>query len=396
MPPRGRSRQTASKKASFVDGLREAIERLPAGLLRFGAPASAERLAAVEQRLERPLPQAYAEFLRHYDGADLFHENILLFSVSGGFGGDLPTRNQESAAPGAVPEAGHHDEIIIGESADGDRFVLEVEAPETHDDPRVFRVGHDPDDRWLAGSSFPRWIAAVIAHEALLYDDDGEFLPEAFEPDGEELTAVFALRQAERALRKDPGSALYQHERGLALRRMDKLESARQAFQAAAAADPSNPWPWFDLGRADQALARHAQAAAAFECAAEAADGPEGARFCAWAARAFHLAGDRATAERLRAVALERDPDLVASLRAAAKAALEDEDAGTARDAEELATLLSGGPLVRKLPLLAPSGRGAKPAAAKAAKSSPKPPANKKPKPKPSAGRVSEPRSRPR
>ena len=43
------------------------------------------------------------------------------------------------------------------------------------------------------------------------------------------------VRQAERALRKDPGSALYHHEKGLALRRLGNIEGARESFGKAAA-----------------------------------------------------------------------------------------------------------------------------------------------------------------
>jgi tetratricopeptide (TPR) repeat protein len=345
LPSRRRPSET-----QFFEALRTAEERLPAGLLRLGKPASPDAIAATERRLGQELPHAYAEFLREFDGADLFHESLLVFGV------DDPAKTEHLIRTNADrPPGGHTDELIIAEVSTGDLFTLEIEAPETHDEPRVFRVGPDADERWLAGSSFFRWLTAVIAHDALLYDAEGEFLPDAFEPDGEELTPTIALRQAERALRKDPGSALYQHEKGIALRRLGRLDSAREAFGAAAAADPTNPWPWFDLGRADLGLGRHVQAAAAFECAAEAADGPESARFGAWAARAFHLAGERATAERLRKAALERDPNLIASLRAAAKAAAEIDDPDAAREADELAALLGDGvPLARRLPILSP------------------------------------------
>jgi hypothetical protein len=341
VPPRRRP-----SEALFFDNLRTDESRLPAGLLRLGSPASPEALAAAERRLGRPLPHAYAEFLRSFDGADLFHEELIVF------GTDKVALADQGAGDASPLASGHHDELIIAEVASGDLYTLELEAPETHDDPRVFRVGADADERWLAGSSFPHWMAAIIAHDALLYDAEGEFLADAFEPEGEELTPTFALRQAERALRKDPGSAVYHHERGVALRRAGRLDPAREAFGAAAAIDPTNPWPWFDLGRADQALGRFAQAAAAFECAAEAADGAEGARFSAWAARAFHLAGERTTADRLRAAALARNPGLLESLRAAAAAANADDDPDGARDAEELAALLGGVPLSRRLPVL--------------------------------------------
>ena len=71
---------------------------------------------------------------------------------------------------------------------------------------------------------------------------------EAFEPDGEELMPAFALRQAERALRKDPGSAESHHDLGLAHRRLGHLARAREEFARAAMLDVHNPWPWFDRG----------------------------------------------------------------------------------------------------------------------------------------------------
>ncbi|HEY0711951.1 MAG TPA: tetratricopeptide repeat protein, partial [Polyangia bacterium] len=313
-----------------------------------------------EAALGQPLPHGYVEFLRSFNGADLFHESLLICGVGAGSPLDLVATNK-------IPHEtdGHKDELVVAESTTGDLYTIELEAPETHDEPRVFRVRPDADERWLAGSSFPRWLEAVIAHHALIYDADGEFLSEAFEPEGEELVPTFALRQAERALRKDAGSALYQHERGLALRRLGRLDAAREAFGKAAAADPTNPWPWFDLGRCDHELGRHAEAAAAFECAAEAASGPEGARFSAWAARAFHLAGERQTAERLRLAALERAPGLVEQLKAAAAAAHEEGDEEAADEADTLVSLLGEGiPLLRKLPILGAAPPAAPPPAA--------------------------------
>jgi tetratricopeptide (TPR) repeat protein len=369
--------------AIFFDALREAESRLPAGLVRLNPPASIEAIAAAERRVGKPLPHAYAEFLRSFDGADLFHEALVVYGVTGRAQSDLAAHNV-----GPTPGPGHDDEIVIAEHSSGQLFTLELEAPETHDAPRVFRIEVDEagnvEERWLAGSSFPRWLEGTIAHEALLYDSDGEFLAEAFEEDGEELTPTFALRQTERALRKDPGSALYHHEKGVALRRLGRLEPAREAFRAAAAADPTNPWPWFDLGRADHALGRFGESAAAFECAAEAAPGPESARFAAWAARAFHLAGERATAERLRLVALERDRDVVEALKQTAQAAREGGDEDAADDAAEIADLLGGNvPLARRLTVL--SSAAPRPMPAKPER--PSPPSPRKPggKPKPPA-----------
>src|SRR5204862_4018775 len=122
-------------------------------------------------------------------------------------------------------------------------------APDGAGAERVWRLPADSEERWLAGSSFAAWLDATLAAEEVMYDSDGEFLLAAFAEDGEELAPPFALRRAERALRKDPGSALFQHELGMALRRMGRAEHAAQAFAQAAALDARNPWPWFDLGR---------------------------------------------------------------------------------------------------------------------------------------------------
>jgi tetratricopeptide (TPR) repeat protein len=160
-----------------------------------------------------------------------------------------------------------------------------------------------------------------LAHEQLLYGPDGEFLLDAFEEDGEELTPAFAVRQAERALKKDQQSALYHYELGLAHRRLGRHELARASFAASAALDPPNPWPWFDLGRSERQLGQMRQAAAAFECAAEASSGGERGRFLVWSARSMFEAGDRATAEKLLEEARLSSPGLGDELARAASAA---------------------------------------------------------------------------
>ena len=202
----------------------------------------------------------------------------------------------------------------------------------------------DADERWLAGSDLASWLEATIAHQEILYDRQGEFRLEAFEGDGE-ITPGYALKQAERAVRKDPGSALAHHELGLALRRLDRKGPARDAFARAAHLDSTNPWPRFDLGRIQHILGEHREAALAFEAAGKLARAEVGARFLVWAARCLVEQNDRASADRLRAEALRRHPTVLEDLRRAA----ESEEEG---DASDLATLLESDiPLTRRLPL---------------------------------------------
>jgi Flp pilus assembly protein TadD len=369
----------------FFEELRAAEARLPAGLVRLGPPASDSDLASVQVQLGRRLPRSLVELLRSFDGADLFHEAVVLCGVGG-----QAARSLVVANTGAPPPRLHPEELVIGETPTGELFVLEPDDADTTDDPRVFRLSPDADERWLVGSSLARWLASTLAHEQLLYGPDGEFLLDAFEEDGEELTPAFAVRQAERALKKDQQSALYHYELGLAHRRLGRHELARASFAASAALDPPNPWPWFDLGRSERQLGQMRQAAAAFECAAEASSGGERGRFLVWSARSMFEAGDRATAEKLLEEARLSSPGLGDELARAASAAAAELDRQGREDVEELAALVVHGlPTRRKLPVLReqpapppararPSTKG-RPTGRPGAKEKSRPPAKGKP-----------------
>jgi tetratricopeptide (TPR) repeat protein len=307
----------------FFERFREAVARLPDGLIRPAPAASEQDLARARRTLGVELPGEYASFLRSFDGADLFHEAIVIAGVGPSAPRPLVELNPH-AAPG---------ELVFAEAVAGDRFAL-------GGDGRVWRLRAASEERILAGTSFARWLDAQIARERLLYGPDGEFAPDVFDEDGEEVSPTIALRQMERALKIDPGSAEAEHERGVALRRLGKAAKAIEAFEAATALDPENPWPWFDLGRTALAAGRDlGRAREAFLRAAERETGPAGARLLAWAARAAAEAGDQAEAADARRNALARDPGLLESLaRAEAQAKLEgDDDARAENEALRLA-----------------------------------------------------------
>jgi tetratricopeptide (TPR) repeat protein len=318
----------------FFERFREAVARLPAGLLRPGPAADALAVEAAARALGRPLPDDYASFLRSFDGADLFHESVVIAGVGAQSPLRLPDLNPQSPAP----------EVAFAETAAGDRFVF-AEKPGA-----VYRVRAGSEERVLAGSDFTRWLDATVAREQILYGADGEFAPEVFEDDGEEIQPRIALRQAERALRVDAGSAEAHCDRGIALRRLGRLDEAADAFARAAELDTGNPWPWFDLGRA--ALPHDPRRAAdAFRRAAEAEGGPSGARMLAWAAHAAALANDDAAAAEARAAALARQPGLLEDLRRAVATAVEEQDPEAAQQAALLVEAIAPTAPVRRLPL---------------------------------------------
>ena len=331
-----------SAAGGFFDRFRTAIARLPSGLIRTGPPAPAEALAQAEASLGRQLPEAYASFLRSFDGADLFHENILVAGVGPG------APRQLVELPQTFP-----DELVFAEALSGELFALDAHG-------RVLRRDVGADERALAGSTFERWLDATVAREQVLYGPDGEYLPDLTDPSGTELLPQVALRQAERALRADPGAADAEHARGSALLRLGRPETAVEAFRRAAELDVESPWPAFDLGRAALTVGQPEEALAAFRRAADLETGVGRARLLAWAARAAAAANDGTAAATLRDEAKKGDPELVDHLRRAARAAVEDEDPEATAEATALLEIIepgaSGLVAIRRLPVLRSDG----------------------------------------
>jgi tetratricopeptide (TPR) repeat protein len=319
---RGRGRDPARPDV-FFDRFRGAIARLPAGLIRVMPPAGPADLERAAEALGGPLPEVYASFLRSFDGADLFHETVLLAGVGRAAAVDLLALPQDR--PG---------ELVFAVAASGDRYALDGGG-------RVLRYDAGADERALSGSTFHAWLDASVAREQVLYGPDGEYAPDVFDPSGEEILPLIALRQAERALKVDPGAADAEQARGLALRRLGRVDAALAAFDAATSLDPDNPWPWFDLGRAALDAGRAEAAAVAFRRAAEAEGGPAGARLLAWAARAAEAAGDEIAVSELRALALTRDGGLIGALRRAADAAAANEDPEAYAEATALLAVIA-------------------------------------------------------
>ena len=314
----------------FFDRFRDALSRLPTGLIRPGPAAEPKALAGVESELGRSLPPTFVSFLRSFDGVDLFHEAVVIAGVGGEAPQHLLALNAERPLR----------ELTFAVAAAGDRFAF-------RDDGAVvrLRVGDDDsaeNERWLAGSDFSSWLEALIAHERVLYGPDGEFSPDAFEPDGAEILPVVALRQAERALKADEGSAELHHERATALRRLGRDDDALRAFRRAADLDPQNPWAAFDLGRAALAegVAGGREALEAFERAGRLERGDTGARFWIWGARAAQVLALPDRLDTCRREALARAPGLAADLHRAREAAAAGDEPEALTEAEALVAAL--------------------------------------------------------
>jgi tetratricopeptide (TPR) repeat protein len=330
-----RRKRPAERPAAFFDRFRSAIARLPAGLIRVGPPAAADEIARAEAALGQPLPASYAAFLRSFDGADLFHESVVLAGVGAG-------------APRALTELPQDrtGELVFAEALSGDRFALDGSG-------RVLRYDPGADERAITGSSFDRWLDSTIAREQILFGPDGEYAPDVFDPSGQDVAPTIALRQAERALKLDPEAADAEHARGLALARLGRHDAALAAFRAATDLDGDNPWPFFDLGRTALLLDRPKIALPAFQRAAAAAsEDATAARLLAWAVRAAVASGD-AGAAALRAEALAKDPALVEHLVRSASAAGEDADEDARAEAVALLDAVAPGtPVPRRLPVI--------------------------------------------
>jgi tetratricopeptide (TPR) repeat protein len=330
-----RRRRPPERQAAFFDRFRSSIARLPAGLIRVGPPAADDEIARAEAALGGPLPPSYVAFLRSFDGADLFHESVVLAGVGAGAPRALAELPQER--PG---------ELVFAEGLSGDRFALD-------DSGRVLRYDPGAEERAVAGSSFDRWLDATVAREQILFGPDGEYAPDVFDPSGQEVAPTIALRQAERALKVDPDAADSEHARGLALARLGRREAALAAFRAAADLDAENPWPLFDLGRTALVLEKPAVALPAFRRAAAAvSEDATAARLLAWAVRAAVAAGDDVVAA-LRAEARAKDPALVEHLARSASAAGEDADEEAREEAIALLEAVAPGtPVPRRLPVI--------------------------------------------
>ncbi|HEX2573430.1 MAG TPA: tetratricopeptide repeat protein [Polyangia bacterium] len=304
----------------FFDRFRNALTRYAEGVHLVGPPASQAAMEEAGRRFGQALPvgSAYWDFLTQWNGALLFHEEVVLLGVSG----SLPALDRlevtELRSLGKV--------LAIGSAEDASLYL--------DDRGRVLAVPADTERLQVVGSSFERWLDATMARGTLLYDRRGDFREQAF--DGSELSPRVAHKRAEAGLRADPESPAWNEELGQLCLEDGDLAQAEQFFERVVALDKTAADAWFTLGRLRRENGDLAGAVAAFRAAGRAESLPEEAAFAlAHAAQAARQAG-LAEADPLGAEALSLHPTFVTQQKEAATHLLADAEPESAVEYLEL------------------------------------------------------------
>ena len=306
MSPRHESERASD--ANVPERIRAALERFEPGVHRLGEPAFL---------LDAALPDALAAVYRCFDGAEMFHESIVL----------VPSSQVARETVDA------EDRWRIGE-IDGDDLFVDSAG-------QVWRFETDTSE-WLEdGSRLDRWLLGMVEAEAMLYELDGEFVEDMFDENGE-LLASASERMLRRVLKRDRVAPAPRWRLAQALLRQDKLSSAREQLEEVVQLRPGFAWAWFDLARISEKLGSLQDALDEVRTAAEAHPDYEYAGFFwAHAARLAAAMDDEAQRAACAAEALARAPDFVAAQREGAVANLEEGELEAALALAELAAALA-------------------------------------------------------
>jgi hypothetical protein len=138
----------------------------------FGSPGRVEAIEVVKSQLQLPLPLAYEQFLLHYDGALLYHDDVYGqwgFQLYGTR--DFLTANVERKQP--YGEDWPPSYLIFAESlGDADLLVLDTAQPvnEGKDCRVIDGNSSDPPRRWpSAARSFGDWLDRLVVAQGAKY-----------------------------------------------------------------------------------------------------------------------------------------------------------------------------------------------------------------------------------
>lgn len=258
-----------------VRRLSTALGNFRAGVHHLGPPAAA---------LDVDLPPGLVAVYREFDGAEMFHDALVLFPSA------RWTREDEL--------------VQVGEMG-GDGLWVDLARGS------VWRSEEDTGELLEEGTSFERWLLGWVEAEGVLYDREGEFVAGVIDADGE-LAASAAIERERRVLKRDRGAAAPRWRLARALARAGKLEESRRELEQVVSRRPHFGWAWYDLSRLSETLGELDGAREEAVAAAEADPDYEHAGFFwGWAARLAALAGDDRGRAALAARARKADPDLV-------------------------------------------------------------------------------------
>src|SRR5207245_2965776 len=99
----------------YFEKFREALRDYADGVHQLGEPAPAERLSRLEAQLGAPVPPAYRDFLASWDGAELFHEDLRVFSADA-----CVAEHRRARAEEGWPA----ERVLVAESAAGGRDAV--------------------------------------------------------------------------------------------------------------------------------------------------------------------------------------------------------------------------------------------------------------------------------
>src|SRR5688572_25761655 len=208
------SPSAASSRSRVFERFREEIGRYADGVHGLGPPAPPDEVAG--------LPEELASFLRSWNGAELFIDAVTI----------LPARS--------IAKDGEW--LVFGGTAHDDRLALDARG-------RVVKLEEDTGDALVEGTSFSRWIEALVAAESVFYDREGEFKEGVFDETGEEPTADAVARREKKALRLDPDAPAPAWRLARALERQGQGREGRRILEGVCRGDGAFAWAWFDLGR---------------------------------------------------------------------------------------------------------------------------------------------------
>ncbi len=273
-------RKKGSRGASIDKELAERAEWISARLADYGD--GVHRLGDPAVVLDSALPASVDTMCREFDGAELFHETIIL----------LPGSRMQMV----------DDLLHVGECAGDEIYVAR--------DGSVWRLEKDTSELLPEGTRFDRWLAGAIDAESVVYESDGEFRDEVFDEEGE-LSDRSAADRARKQLSRDSKAVAPRWRLARSLSNQGMLAKARDCLESVVADKPDFPWAWFDLSRISEEMGEVEAACDEAEMASQAKDEYEhSAFFLGHAARLAHLAGLEERTKSLAQSVIEMDPDL--------------------------------------------------------------------------------------